>query len=215
MPLVDGVGCWVWMRPDVRFDRPATAVFLDRDGVVIEDGGYVSQAARVALIPGAAEAIALLNEARVPVIVVTNQSGVARRRYGWSDFEAVQRAMATGLFEAANARVDGVYACGYHDAGAGELGVADHPWRKPSPGMLVAAAERLGLSLATSWIVGDRDTDLLAGRAAGLAGGTLVGCDARSDAASRLKAPGFRVRVAVDLLAAVRALSMIRRSRTC
>ncbi len=215
MPLVDGVGCWAWVRPRARFPPFAASVFLDRDGVVIADTGYLSQARGVRLLPGAAEAVALLNAARVPVIMVTNQSGVARGRYAWSDFEEVQEAMKAALLAVANARVDAVFACGYHEAGAGRLGVEDHPWRKPNPGMLLAAAERLGLALARAWIVGDRDSDLAAGRAAGLAGGTVIARDRRPGPTSRLEAPGFRLRVAVDLLDAVRALDTIKRSPAC
>jgi len=108
-----------------------------------------------------------------------------------------------------------VFARGYHEADAGGLGARDHPWRKPNLGMLLAAAQRLGLHLAKSWIVGDRSADLVAGRAAGLAGGTVNVSGDPPHVAPSVKAPGFRVRVAADLREAVGTADTIRRLLAC
>lgn len=144
--------------------RPA--VFLDRDGTLNEEVDYLSDPDRLVLIPGAAAAVARLNARGIPVVVVTNQSGIGRGRYGWQDFAAVMSRMST-LLALENARVDAVYASPHHPLGQGEYAVTDHPDRKPNPGMLVRAAEEHGLDLSRSWMVGDKSVDLEAGHRAG------------------------------------------------
>ena len=107
------------------------------------------------------------------------------------------------------ARLDAVFACAHHADGQAPLNVADHPWRKPNPGMIVAAAERMKLDLAHSWIAGDRASDLAAGRAAGLAGGILISPradDAERAAAMLLRSAEFAVEVASSLADAVALL---------
>lgn len=118
--------------------------------------------------------------------MVTNQAGVGRGYYNWRDFSLVQDEIHRQLAEG-GAHVDAVYACGYHESAKPPLN-ADHPWRKPGPGMLLAAAKDLGVDLARSWIVGDRSTDLGAGSAAGIAGGTLVGTGYGAEAEEAIEA---------------------------
>lgn len=142
------------------------AVFLDRDGTLNEEVDYLCDPAQLVMIPGAAAAVARLNAAGIPVVVVTNQSGIGRGRYGWKDFAAVMSRMGD-LLALEQARIDAVYAAPHHEMGQGDYGVADHPDRKPNPGMLRRAAEELGLDLGRSWMVGDKAVDLEAGRRAG------------------------------------------------
>jgi D-glycero-D-manno-heptose 1,7-bisphosphate phosphatase len=171
---IDDVGLWCELsRPD-RALRPA--LFLDRDGVIVDDTDYLGRAEDVRMIDGVAAAIARCNALRIPVVVVTNQSGIARGLYDWDGFRAVQAAIAAAL-AAAGAHLDGVLACAYHEKGLEPLRFAAHPWRKPNPGMILAAGEGMNLDLARSWIVGDKRLDIAAGAAAGLAGGTLVSAD--------------------------------------
>lgn len=144
--------------------RPA--VFLDRDGTLNEEVGYLHRSEDLVLIPGAAAAVARLNAAGFAVVVVTNQSGIGRGRYGWREFSDVMSKMGT-LLALQNARLDAVYASPHHEQGVGDYGVADHPDRKPNPGMLLRAAEEHGLDLARSWMVGDKAIDVEAGRRAG------------------------------------------------
>ena len=98
------------------------------------------------MIAGAAAAIVRCNALGIPVVVVTNQAGIGRGYYGWDDFHAVQGALMAEL-AAAGAHLDGVVACAYHGDGRETLRVADHPWRKPNPGMIVEAASRMQLDL--------------------------------------------------------------------
>jgi len=171
MSLIDP-GLWFSHSGAADFaGRPA--LFLDRDGVIVEDSGYVGDPNGVRLIAGVAETIAAVNLLKVPVVVVTNQSGLARGLFGWDSFEAVQGVIAERL-SALGAHLDAVVACGYHEKGTGPMAVADHPWRKPNPGMLTKAAEAMQIDLARSLIVGDRVGDLEAGQRAGLRAGILV-----------------------------------------
>lgn len=182
------------------------ALFLDRDGVIIEDRHYVGRAADLRMVDGAARAVARCNAAGIPVVVVTNQSGIARGYYDWSGFHAVQAAMGAAI-SAAGAHLDGVLACAYHEDGHEPLRAARHPWRKPNPGMIVAAASRMKIDLSRSWIVGDKAHDLAAGAAAGLAGGTLLPIEPRErKAAAALASEQFRIEVAANLSEAVARL---------
>jgi D-glycero-D-manno-heptose 1,7-bisphosphate phosphatase len=199
-------GLWCDIAAGEFAGRPA--LFLDRDGVIVADTRYLGRAEDVRMLAGAAEAIARCNALGVPVIVVSNQSGIARGLYEWSGFAAVQAAMVAALAQA-GARLDAVLACAHHADGKAPLNVADHPWRKPNPGMIVAAAERMQLDLARSFIVGDRASDLAAGRAAALAGGVLVAsaaAGAERVAAMRLGGAKFAVEVAASLADAVALL---------
>lgn len=144
--------------------RPA--VFLDRDGVLIEDSHYVSSTQEVRMIPGAAEAVAALNAAGWVVVVVTNQSGVARGFFTEDTVADVHAHIVARLAEC-GAKVDAFHHCPHHVDGTVEAFTLDCDCRKPKPGMLRRAAADLGIDLEGSWMVGDRPTDLEAGAAAG------------------------------------------------
>ena len=184
----------------------SAALFLDRDGVIVADTGYLGRAENVRLLKGAAAAIARCNALGIPVVVVTNQSGIARGYYDWSGFGAVQAALAAALADA-GARLDAVLACAYHADGKEPLRIDAHPWRKPKPGMILAAVERMNIDLTGSWIVGDKADDLAAGAAAGLAGGTLLAASAGArQQLSCLERADFAVTTATSLSNAVAVL---------
>lgn len=169
--IIDPDGVWTQI---VSVPEPGrAALFLDRDGVVIEEGHYLCRADDVRLIPGAAGVISAANARGVPVVIVTNQGGIGRGYYGWDDFAAVQERIAEDL-AAAGARVNGVYASPFHPEGVPPYNHASHPSRKPNPGMMLMAADALELDLTRSWIIGDHASDLEAGMRAGLAGGMHV-----------------------------------------
>ncbi|MBI1752041.1 MAG: HAD family hydrolase [Acidobacteria bacterium] len=154
------------MRCGVDSVTTKPAVFLDRDGTLNEEVDFLCDPDELVMIPGAAAAVARLNAKGIPVVVVTNQSGIGRGKYGWTDFAAVMSRMGT-LLAVENARIDAVYASPHHEQALGEYAVADHPERKPNPGMLLRAAEEHGLDLSRSWMVGDKALDIEAGRRAG------------------------------------------------
>ncbi|HKY95922.1 MAG TPA: HAD-IIIA family hydrolase [Kiloniellales bacterium] len=146
------------------------ALFLDRDGLLVREVGYLHRPADVRLYPGAAALLLAAARAGWRSVVVTNQSGIGRGLYGWEAFAATQ-ARIEALLAAEGAALDLVVACPFHAEALPPWRVADHPCRKPRPGMLLLAAKTLGLDLERSWILGDQASDMAAGRAAGLAGG--------------------------------------------
>lgn len=147
-------------------NTPKPAVFLDRDGVLIQDSHYVGSPDRVRLVPGSAEAVAALNRAGWPVVVVTNQAGVARGLYTPEAVDAVHDHIAE-LLRGYGAAIDAFHFCPHHPEGEVPAFTGRCDCRKPQPGMLLRAAADLGLDLSASWMVGDRETDLAAGAAAG------------------------------------------------
>lgn len=147
--------------------RPA--VFLDRDGVIVEDLGYAHRPDQVRLIPGAAAAIRRWNEAGRVVCVVTNQSGIARGYFSDDQFAAFSAELDRRL-EAEGARIDRTDHCPH---GPGDRCAC----RKPLPGMIFAAAEALDLDLGDAFLIGDRESDLAAAMAAGIPGFLFPGGD--------------------------------------
>ena len=166
------LGMWVRVPPQAA-GTPRPALFLDRDGVIVEDPGYLSCPAGVKLIAGAAALIALANRSAIPVVEITNQAGIGRGYYDWREFAEVEAALADVLARE-RAAIDAAFACPYHRDGIFPWAHPDHPARKPRPGMFLAAARFLNLDLKNSWIVGDRLADLEAGYSAGLRGGLHV-----------------------------------------
>lgn len=159
-------------------------VFLDRDNTMVANDGDLGDPDAVVLLPGVAWAVRALHEAGYAIVVVTNQGGVARGKYGERDVAAVHARIAERLVLEADlpfgtVLVDGWYHCPYHPEAAIERYRREHPWRKPAPGMLHAAAQDLRLDLARSWMVGDQDRDIAAGHAAGCRAILLEHDDAR------------------------------------
>ncbi|QJW94232.1 D-glycero-alpha-D-manno-heptose-1,7-bisphosphate 7-phosphatase [Frigoriglobus tundricola] len=142
------------------------AVFLDRDGTLIEEVHHLATPDQVRLIPGAAEVVRQLNDAGVLVVVVTNQSGVARGYFPESRVAEVHAHLSALLAER-GARIDAYYHCPHHPTeGIGAYRTACE-CRKPKPGLLLTAARDLGIDLARSWMIGDKACDAGAGAAAG------------------------------------------------
>lgn len=144
--------------------RPA--VFIDRDGTLTEELGYVNHPRRVRLLPRSAEAIRRLNHAGIPAVVVTNQAGVARGYFSEDVLHAVNAAVIA-LLKEAGAHLDGVYVCPHHPSVGEPPFRFDCECRKPKPGLLHRAAADLSLDLARSTMIGDKPSDLGAGRAVG------------------------------------------------
>ena len=153
-------------RTNATRNRPC--LFLDRDGVVVEEVNYLHRAEDVRLSPGIRKLIIGARARGLAIGIVTNQAGVARGYYEWSDFEIVQKAIVNAL-DCGAEPFDFVAACGTHPDGVvSGLRVAGHSWRKPMPGMLLAATACLGLDLAESIMVGDQLSDVQAADAAGV-----------------------------------------------
>lgn len=198
----------VWNQVFARPARDRTgALFLDRDGIVVEEVHYLHRLEDVRLVPAIIDVIVRANGLGVPVVIVTNQAGVGRGLYDWLAFATVQQRILEEL-AAGGAVVDAVYACPHHRAADAPYDHPDHPARKPNPGMLLRAAKALPhIDMASSWIVGDRASDVEAGLRAGIAGGVHVMAGhglvpGERERALALEALGFRS-IAVDSVAEV------------
>lgn len=148
---------------------PRPAVFLDRDGCLNEEMGYLNHPARVRLLPGAARAVSRLNRAGVAAVVATNQAGIARGYFSAEVLEAVNREVVRQL-AAEGAHLDGFYVCPHHPTEGEPPYRVRCDCRKPAPGLLLRAARDLDLDLGASVMVGDKPSDVAAGQAAGAAG---------------------------------------------
>jgi D-glycero-D-manno-heptose 1,7-bisphosphate phosphatase len=178
-----------------------TAVFLDRDGTLIEENGYVDRLERLAFFPYSVDAVRLLNRSGHAVVIVTNQAGVARGIFKES-FVAEAHRHITERLAAGGARIDAFYYCPHHAEGVVDQYRQVCECRKPQPGMLTRAATELGLSLETSYVVGDRWQDLEAGQAVGARGILVRTGYGRTEEAS--PTAGVRPAAVVDnLIAAV------------
>jgi D-glycero-D-manno-heptose 1,7-bisphosphate phosphatase len=149
--------------------RPA--LILDRDGVINVDTGYLHRIEECIFVDGIFDVAKEFAARGFHLVIATNQAGIGRGYYTEEQF-ATLMAWMRETFRARGAKIAAVYHCPDHPTeGVGRYR-RDNPWRKPHPGMILQAAEDLDLDLAASWLVGDKETDILAGRAAGV--GMLV-----------------------------------------
>ena len=148
---------------------PIQAVFLDRDGVLNPHipGGYLQNADALVVLPGVAGAVRRLNDAGLPVILISNQQGVGKGLMSLADLSAIEARMADALAHEAGAHLDRCYY-------STELAAENSPRRKPGPGMLLEAAHDFRLTLADTVFAGDSPTDIAAGHAAGVGSAILL-----------------------------------------
>lgn len=199
--LTDGV--WTQTLSPLSETQGRAALFLDRDGVLVEEAHYLHKVEDVQLTPQAALTVKTANDLGVPVILVTNQAGIGYGYFSWDAFIRVQTRILSDL-SYDGARIDGVFACPFHAKGQGVYAHEDHPARKPNPGMLLLARDTMGVDLTRSWIIGDRSLDLLAGKNAGCIGGVHVDTgygtkDGQREAALALGDARFTVKTAANL----------------
>jgi D-glycero-D-manno-heptose 1,7-bisphosphate phosphatase len=155
------------MNPPKTEARPAA--FLDRDGTIVVERNFLGDPDVIELIPGAVEAIRMLNQWGFYVIGISNQSGVARNYYGHADVEAVNGRLIQ-LLAAEGARLDRVYYCPHHPAVQRSHGRPPCDCRKPSPGMITRARADFAIDLKRSLVVGDQIADISLAQAVGISG---------------------------------------------
>jgi D,D-heptose 1,7-bisphosphate phosphatase len=143
------------------------AVFLDRDGTVNHDKGYISRPEDFNIYPYAGKAIKMLNDLRMLVFIVTNQSGVARGYYTLDDLDKIHSRMKEQLAEQ-GASIDGIYISPYFSEGTVDPYVVDHEDRKPNLGLFKKARREFSFSPKDSFMIGDRYSDIVFGKRAGL-----------------------------------------------
>lgn len=154
--------------------RPRPALFLDRDGVINVEKNYVHRIEDFEFIPGIFELCGTARDRGLALVVVTNQAGIARGYYSEADYQHLT-AWMLAEFRARGIVLDAVYHCPYHPtAGIGDYRRESFD-RKPNPGMLLKARDALGLDLPRSVLIGDKASDIEAGRAAGVGHLLLLG----------------------------------------
>ena len=163
---IDNYGMWreVCIPPGSLGRR--AALFLDRDGTLIELVNYIEKAEDVKPIPDAVSLIVNARSHNMAIILVTNQSGIGRGYFDWGAFASVQNAVNSAV-ALAGGEIDAIYACP-------ALPESNAMCRKPNPGMLLAGASDLDIDLSCSWIIGDTASDMIAGARAGIPNGWLV-----------------------------------------
>lgn len=168
IPFVNGFSTTALVQ---RIRQPQTslrkAAFLDRDGVINKDKAYVHRWEDFEFVPGAIEGMKKLQDAGYALVIVTNQSGLARGYYTEMQYQALNNYLKQYLLEQ-GVKLDGVYHCPHHPKGSVPGLAVDCDCRKPKPGLLLQAAHELGLSLPNSVLIGDKPSDIEAARAAGV-----------------------------------------------
>lgn len=160
MPFLDESRWFEFYVSPVQARAKTPAIFLDRDGVVIVEKHYLRDPQQVELYPGVSEMLKSLHELNVPIVLVTNQSGIGQKLFGWPEYDLVHRRML-GLLKM-DRPFSAAYANAYHPADT------EASWRKPNPGMLLQAAADLNICLETSVMVGDKRVDIEAATRAGV-----------------------------------------------
>lgn len=186
-----------------RMARPA--IFMDRDGTINEDIGYVSSPDELIIYPYAASAIRLINDAGLKVVVITNQSGVARRLYDEATLATIHGRLIDEMARD-DAHIDAVYYCPHHP----HIGNAQYrkqcECRKPNPGMLHRAAREHDIDLSRSYVIGDKASDINLATNAGARGALVLTGYGRETLANRDEWPCAPALIADDLLDAVRQI---------
>jgi D-glycero-D-manno-heptose 1,7-bisphosphate phosphatase len=182
----------------------AKAAFIDRDGVINEERNYVHRIEDFVLLPGVAEGLKLLSDAGYRLIVVTNQAGIARGYYDQAAMELLHRHLRE-LLARRDVKLDAIYFCPHHPQGCVAGLAIECDCRKPAPGMLLQAARDFDIDLAASVLIGDKLSDVLAGKQAGVGRAVIVESGHPLEATAHSQADI----VAKDLLAAARELTSI------
>jgi D-glycero-D-manno-heptose 1,7-bisphosphate phosphatase len=185
------------------------AVFMDRDGTISEEIGYVNHPSRYRVFPYSAEAVRLLNESDWLAILVTNQAGVARGYFTEEMIGSVHHILR-GELEREGAHLDAIYYCAHHPSVGQPPYRVECDCRKPKPGLIRRAAEELDIDLAQSWMVGDRYSDIELARNAGVRAAFVLSGYGRGE--WEFQRPAWRTEpdiIAEDLLEAVRKIKEV------
>ncbi len=185
--------------------NPQPAIFIDRDGTINEDIGYVSEPDELVIYPYAAEAVRLINQSGLKAIVITNQSGIARRMYTEETLDAIHNRMIEEMARD-GARIDAIYYCPHHPRIGDDRYRKMCDCRKPGTGMLVRAAREHDIDLARSYVVGDKASDINLATNAGARGVLVMSGYGRETLANRDWWPCAPAIIADNLLDAVRRI---------
>jgi D-glycero-D-manno-heptose 1,7-bisphosphate phosphatase len=198
------------LQPETR--NPQSAIFIDRDGTINEDIGYVSRPEELIVYPWAAQAIRLINDAGLKAIIITNQSGIARGLYTEETLGAIHNRLRDELARD-GARIDAVYYCPHHPKFGDERYRCECECRKPQPGMLRAAAREHGVDLSGSFMIGDKASDINLATGAGARGVLVMTGYGRQTLESISRWPCEPAIIAENLLEAVRQILAMHEAR--
>jgi D-glycero-D-manno-heptose 1,7-bisphosphate phosphatase len=182
-----------------------SAIFIDRDGTINEDIGYVSHPDQLFIYPFAAEAIRLINEAGLEVIIITNQSGIARGLYTEATLDAIHEKLRLELGRE-GAQIDGVYYCPHHPRHGDEHYRKICDCRKPQTAMLERAAAEHGINLSSSYVIGDKASDINLATNAGAKGVLVMTGYGAETQANLERFPCYPTLVAKNLLEAIKLI---------
>ena len=200
-------------NPPSAKPMPRPSVFFDRDNTLIINDGYLGDPKKVALMPGAADAVARSRSLGFAIVTISNQSGVARGLFDESAVQAVDRRMDELLAaENPGAKIDLHLYCPYHPEAVVPAYRQESQLRKPAPGMILLAAKQLGLDLSRSWVIGDGHRDIEAGIRAGCKTILFIPPDVAQSPAASGKNAGDHV--ATSLLAAIDLIEKKKRELT-
>ena len=177
--LIDGIGLWseVISKNENLENRPA--LFLDRDGTIVSYEEYLHDPLKIKINNNISSIIKACNLIKIPVIEITNQSGIGRGIYNWNDFNQTEIEIRN-LLEINNAHINMLCACAFHQDAKEKYKIKDHFWRKPNSGMIEEARNIFNVNLKKSWIIGDNISDIQSGLNAGIKGGVLYNNKDRS-----------------------------------
>jgi len=177
--LIDGIGLWseVISKNENLENRPA--LFLDRDGTIVSYEEYLHDPLKIKINNNISSIIKACNLIKIPVIEITNQSGIGRGIYNWNDFNQTEIEIRK-LLEINNAHINMLCACAFHQDAKEKYKIKDHFWRKPNSGMIEEARNIFNVNLKKSWIIGDNISDIQSGLNAGIKGGVLYNNKDRS-----------------------------------
>ena len=188
-----------------------SAIFIDRDGTINDDIGYVSAPDELVIYPFAAEAVRLINESNLKAIVITNQSGIARGLYTESTLDQIHDRMREELARG-GARIDAIYYCPHHPRIGDDRYRKMCDCRKPGTGMLRQAARDHGIDLALSYVIGDKASDINLATCAGARGVLVMTGYGRETLAAQDRWPCAPAIIAEDLLDGVKRILDIRQA---
>ena len=171
--LIDGIGLWseVLSLDTNLLNKPA--LFLDRDGTIVEEVKYLHEPKKVKLRSNISFLIKACNLLNIPVIEITNQSGIGRGYYDWNSFNKTETHIRNILLKH-EAKINMLCACAYHHEAKDKYKISNHSWRKPNIGMLLEAQRVFKINMSKSWIIGDSLSDIQAGINAGIKGGIYL-----------------------------------------
>ena len=170
--LKDGLGLWSELISKNKNLENRPALFLDRDGTIVRYEEYLHDPLKIKINNNICSLIRECNLINIPIIEITNQSGIGRGKYSWNDFNKTEKEIRK-ILSMQDAQINMLCACAFHQDAKNTYRIKEHSWRKPNSGMIEEAVSIFNINLQKSWIIGDSISDIQSGFNAGIKGGIL------------------------------------------